>query len=96
MSDWLHDLPLTWMAFAVFGVTYLTCGSSFLRQRLMVLVIAGVLASGALAEVTTSSNARASGGATNQACTTKHVSSSPNRSNHSRRCTVAAIFAQTR
>src|SRR5207248_9034798 len=24
MSDWLHNLPLAWMALAVFGFTYLT------------------------------------------------------------------------
>jgi hypothetical protein len=26
MSDWLHDLPVLWMALMVFGATYLTAG----------------------------------------------------------------------
>ena len=27
MSDWLHNLPLPWMAVVVFGATYLVAGS---------------------------------------------------------------------
>lgn len=26
MSDWLHNLPVTWMALVVFGFTYLLAG----------------------------------------------------------------------
>ena len=26
MSDWLHDLPVIWMALVVFAATYLTAG----------------------------------------------------------------------
>ena len=27
MSDWLHSLPLPWMAFVVFGATYVTAAA---------------------------------------------------------------------
>jgi hypothetical protein len=26
MSDWFHDLPVPWMAFLIFGFTYLIAG----------------------------------------------------------------------
>jgi hypothetical protein len=29
MSDWLHNLPVLWMALGVFGVTYLIAASIY-------------------------------------------------------------------
>jgi hypothetical protein len=29
MSDWLHNLPLVWMALVVFGVTYLVAAAIY-------------------------------------------------------------------
>src|SRR5262245_44977906 len=35
MSDWLHDLPLLWMAIAVFGFTYLVTGAIYAMVTLL-------------------------------------------------------------
>jgi hypothetical protein len=29
MSDWLHNLPVIWMALVVFGATYVTAGLTY-------------------------------------------------------------------
>jgi hypothetical protein len=29
ISDWLHDLPVAWMALLIFGLTYLTAAGVY-------------------------------------------------------------------
>ena len=37
MSDWLHNLPVAWMAMVVFGGTYLVAGSIYLAVNLLAI-----------------------------------------------------------
>ena len=37
MNDWLHDLPVIWMAFTVFGFTYLVAAAVY--ALVMVLAV---------------------------------------------------------
>ena len=37
MSDWLHNLPVAWMALVVFGGTYLVAGSIYMAVNLLAI-----------------------------------------------------------
>ena len=37
MSDWLHNLPVAWMALVMFGGTYLVAGSIYVAVNLLAI-----------------------------------------------------------